>query len=139
MSNKIFTKRELKILFQNKYVTYATTKGITYTDEFKRIFIAEYEKGKKSKQIFQEHGFDINMLGIIRVRAAERRWLSAYRKNGEDGLKDTRKWRPARPKESDTTIRKKYERLSIEINLLKAENELLKKIDVLERGLAKKK
>ena len=39
MSEKLFTEEEIIILKQNKYVKIVTSKGITYTDEFKRIFI----------------------------------------------------------------------------------------------------
>ena len=41
MSKKLFTEQEIIILKQNKYVKKVTSKGITYTDEFKRIFIDE--------------------------------------------------------------------------------------------------
>ena len=37
----IVTEEEIIILKQNKYVKKVTSKGITYTDEFKRIFIDE--------------------------------------------------------------------------------------------------
>ena len=39
MSKKLFTKEEVKILSENKYVKDVSTKGTTYTDEFKSIFI----------------------------------------------------------------------------------------------------
>ncbi|NRT92236.1 Mn-dependent DtxR family transcriptional regulator [Clostridium beijerinckii] len=37
---------EINILSKNKYVKRVSEKGITYTDEFKRLFIAENEKCK---------------------------------------------------------------------------------------------
>lgn len=37
MSDKLFTKEEINILSKNKYVKKVTSKGITYTDEFKKI------------------------------------------------------------------------------------------------------
>lgn len=42
MSKKIFTNQEILELSQNKYVKNMTSKGITYTNEFKLQFIAEY-------------------------------------------------------------------------------------------------
>lgn len=42
MSKKDFTEKEIKILSQNKYVSSITSKKITYTDEFKRLLIAEH-------------------------------------------------------------------------------------------------
>ena len=54
MSKKIFTEKEIEILSNNPYVKSVSSKGITYTDEFKRYFIAENEKGKLPREIFEE-------------------------------------------------------------------------------------
>jgi cell division protein FtsB len=139
MSNITFTEKEIELLSKNQYVKKASMKGITYTDEFKRIFIAENERGKFPRDIFEDYGFDINILGKERIKSASKRWRAAYRKDGVCGLKDTRKENSGRPSEKDISIEEKYERLKSQNNLLKAENELLKKIDYLERGMRKKK
>jgi len=139
MSNKIFTKEEIGILSNNKYVRHVSTKGITYTDEFKRIFISENEKGKLPRVIFEECGFDISILGKDRVKSCSKRWRASYRKEGVLGLQDTRKDNSGRPREKELTMEEKYERLLAQNNLLKAENELLKKLDMLERRMMKKK
>lgn len=44
MSTKLFTKEEVKILSENKYVKNVSDKAITYTDEFKILFIEENKK-----------------------------------------------------------------------------------------------
>ncbi len=80
MSNKLFTKEEVKILSENKYVKNVSEKGITYTDEFKNIFIIENEKGKFPREIFDECGFDINIIGIKRIKSAGNRWRTSYKK-----------------------------------------------------------
>lgn len=139
MSNKLFTKEEVEILSKNKYVKNVSIKGITYTDEFKSIFIMENENGRFPKEIFTEYGFDINILGVGRVKSAGNRWRAAYRKNGVCGLTDTRKLNSGRLSDRELSVEEKYERLKAQINLLKAENELLKKMDILERGLRSKK
>lgn len=139
MSNKLFTKEEVKILSKNKYVKNVSDKSITYTDEFKSIFIAENEKGKFPREIFEEFGFDINILGVERVKSCGKRWRAAFKKDGVCGLTDTRKLNSGRPSKKELTIEEKYERLKAHNNLLKAENELLKKIQYLERGLSNKK
>ena len=54
MSKKIFTEQEILELSKNKYVKNVTAKGITYTNEFKLQFIAEYENGKTSRAIFED-------------------------------------------------------------------------------------
>lgn len=139
MSNKVFTQNEIEILSKNQCVKHVSSKGITYTDEFKRIFIAENENGKFPRDIFEEHGFDTNILGMERVQSCGKRWRAAYREDGICGLRDTRKGKSGRPSEKEFSIEEKYERLKAECNLLKAENELLKKLDFLERGMRNKK
>lgn len=66
MSKKLFSNNDIKILSKNKYVKKVSEKGITYTDEFKRLFIVENEKGKFPRDIFMECGFDIEIIGLKR-------------------------------------------------------------------------
>lgn len=139
MSNKIFTQDEIEVLSSNKYVKHVSAKGITYTDEFKRLFIAENEKGKIPTVIFEECGFDLDTLGLNRVRSSGKRWRAAYRENGILGLQDTRVENSGRPREKELTLEEKYEHLMAQNKLLKAENELLKKLDMLERRMVRKK
>lgn len=139
MSKKTFTEKEIKLLSKNPYVKSCSFKGITYTDEFKRHFIAENENGKSPKMIFEECGFDQEILGVDRIKSAGKRWRTAYREDGIDGLKDTRKGNSGRPREGELSLEEKYARLEAQVNLLKAENELLKKIDLAERRLNRKK
>jgi transposase len=135
MSKKTFTKKEIAILSTNPYVKSVSAKGITYTDEFKHIFMAENGKGKPPRQIFEECGFDIDIIGMYRVGNSAKRWRAAYRENGVSGLRDTRIGNSGRPREKELTLEEKYARLEAQNNLLKAENELLKKIRFAERGL----
>ena len=137
MSKKVFTEKEIKQLSTNKYVKSISTKGITYTDEFKHIFITEKEKGNLTRDIFEQCGFDVEVLGMDRVYSASKRWKKAYTMNGIIGLRDTRAENSGRPGERDLTMEEKNARLEAQINLLKAENELLKKIRFAERGMRK--
>lgn len=132
MSNKIFTATEIKILSMNPYVKKVSSKGITYADEFKRIFISENEKGKFPREIFEAHGFDIQILGMKRVESSEKRWRAAYRKNGIVGLTDTRNSNSVRPSEKELSLEEKYKRLQAQNQLLKEENEEKIKNIILE-------
>lgn len=138
MSKKIFTEKEIKVLSANPYVKSVSSKGITYAEEFKRLFIAENEKGKPPRQIFEECGFDTDIIGLERVRSSRKRWRKQYLKNGVCGLKDTRKESSGRPRVKELSLEEKLRRLEAQNNLLKAENELLKKIDFMERGTKRK-
>ena len=46
MSKKLFSNEEILNLSKNRYVKRVSEKGITYTDEFKTLFIAEHSNGK---------------------------------------------------------------------------------------------
>lgn len=138
MAKKIFTTKEIETLSTNPYVKSVSTKGITYTDEFKQIYITQSDNGKSAREIFEDCGFDIEIIGMERVRSARDRWRAAYSKNGLDGLQDTRRGNSGRPRERELTPDEKYSRLQVENNLLKAEIELLKKIRFAERGMKKK-
>lgn len=139
MSKKIFTDEEVVLLSTNIYVKNVSNKGITYTDEFKQIFIVENQNGKLPRQIFEDHGFDMNIIGMNRIKASGGRWRSAFRRNGVAELQDTRKFNTGRPTEKDLSLQQKYEKLEAKIKLLQAENELLKKLEMLERRMIKNK
>ncbi len=126
MSKKLFSNNDIKILSKNKYVKKVSKKGITYTDEFKILFIAENEKGKFPREIFSECGFDIKMLGLKRIQSSGSRRRSAFRRNDVEQLQDPRKFKTGRPTEKDVSLGEKYEKLQAKLMLLQAENELLK-------------
>lgn len=139
MSIIIFTEEQIKVLLNNKYVMNVSFKAITYTDEFKRTYITEHELGKLPRLIFEEHGFDIDIIGMERVKSSDKRWRRAYRKEGILGLSDMRKEQIQRPIDKELSTEQKIERYKAQINLLEAENEILKKIDFLERRMIRKK
>ncbi len=139
MTKRLFSRIEQEQLACNPYVEAVNEKGITYTDEFKRHFIAENEKGKGTRDIFEEAGLDVELIGINRVIPSGKRWRKAYREKGINGLVDTRKVNSGRLSEHELSLEEKYARLEVKNRLLQAENELLKKLDLLERQMLKKK
>lgn len=139
MSKKDFTEKEIKTLSQNKYVNSVTSKKITYTNEFKLLLIAAHDNGKTTKQIFQECGFDVEILGMIRIKAAGKRWRRTFKEEGILGLDDGRKLVNKKTLNKKLTLKEQNSRLEAQVKLLKAENELLKKIELLERGMKIKK
>lgn len=139
MSKKLFIDEEIAVLSQNKYVKKVSNKGITYTDEFKRKFIIENQNGKIPREIFEECGFNIDILGMKRVESSGKRWRSAFRRNGVSQLQDTRKFNNGRPSEKELSLEEKYKKLEAKIKLLQAENELLKKLEMMERSVRRKK
>jgi transposase len=139
MSNKLFNQSDIKKLMANPYVKNVSEKSITYTDEFKRLFIVESEKGRLPGEIFEAYGFSIEMIGASRPNKAANRWRKGFKERGIDGLKDTRKGNSGRPSHRELTLDEKYERLMAQNKLLQAENELLKKLEMVERRRKNKK
>lgn len=139
MTKRLFTEKEQELLKRNPYVKSVSEKAITYTDEFKRHFIVENENGKLPREIFEEAGLSEELIGINRIQTAGKRWRAAYRKTGVEGLQDTRKTNSGRPSERELSLEEQIARLEAKNQLLRAENELLKKLDLLERQMLKKK
>lgn len=139
MSKKIFSEEDIKELSKNKYVKKVSQKGITYTNEFKLHFIAEYETGKTSRQIFEEAGFDVDIIGIKRIKSASGRWRKSYRDNGALGLEDTRTLNSGRTLNRELTLEEILAKKDAEIEYLKAELELVKKLEISERQVKNNK
>ena len=134
MSKIIFSDNEVKNLRKNKYVKNVTNKAITYTDEFKEKLVLETENHKKfPRQVFEECGFNIEIIGKARIEKAAYRWRKQFKKLGQ--LKDTRKGKSGRPLERELSDAEKLKRAEAKIHLLEAENELLKKNDMIQRGI----
>lgn len=139
MTKKIFKEHEILELSKNKYVKNVTSKGITYTNEFKLQFIAEYKDGKNSRKIFEDAGFDIEMIGVKRIDSASLRWRNAYKDKGVLGLDDTRSLNSGRTINRELTIEEVLAKKDAEIAYLKAELELIKKLELQERQVINKK
>ena len=137
MSQKTFTERELKHLRKNPYVKKVSEKAITYHEEFKHFFISQIEDGKTPRMIFEQAGFEVDVIGMKRIEAAASRWKKAYKTSGVSGLKDTRQTKSGRRLNRMLTEKEQTAKLEAKIKLLEAENELLKKVYLMERGLLK--
>ena len=139
MSKKTFSKQDIEVLSKNKYVRNVSEKSITYTNEFKIHFIAEYSNGKSSRVIFEESGFDIDIIGLKRIDCSSSRWRKSYEGNGVLGLDDTRRKNSGRPRQRELTKDELIAKQTAEIEYLKAEVELLKKLELHERQVRKGK
>ena len=73
----MFNEVSIDSFRKNIYVKNVSNKGITYTNKFKVRFIAEYQNGKLPIAIFEDAGFDIDIIGMVRVHSATERWKKA--------------------------------------------------------------
>lgn len=136
MGVNYFTDEEVEFLRKNKYVKNVSNKGITYTLEFKELFLTEY--GSKSIiQIFEDAGLPKSILGYKRIQESSYRWKKM--ENERCSLEDTRKNNSGRPVTRDLTPEEIIEKQNIKIESLKQEIEFLRQIRRLERRYQPKK
>ena len=133
MGKHYFTPEQVEQLRQNKYVKNVSEKAITYTEEFKEIFLLEYNTGKLPSQILIEMGFIPKILGAKRVDNI----VQSTKKQSvrPEGFKDTRTDNPnmGRPSTKDLTTEEIIAKQKAEIELLKAKVEFLSDLKRLER------
>lgn len=131
MSKIILTDAQVKKLSKNIWIKNVSNKGITYTDEFKYKLVKECENYKKFPQdVFRECDIDPETVGIIRIQNSAYRWRKQL--NGIGEIKDTRTNCSGRKIEHELSDKEKLERAEARIKLLEAENELLKKNELIE-------
>ena len=133
MSKVIFNDKKIKVLAKNPNVLRVSDKAITYSEEFKNKFIVENSKGILPRKIFEDNGFDIEIIGLKRIEQSAARWKKKYADMGVLGLKDSRTGNSGRPLLRELTTQEEIERLKAKISLLEIENEFLKKLDEIER------
>lgn len=130
MSKKRFTEEQMEALRRNENVHRVTDRYIVFEADFKRLCLENVEKGITVRQTFIDCGFDIDVIGIERIKNAYGNWkktVNANRelKTGHYGGGRPRK-NPATPEEIIASQKKQIERLE-------AENDFLRQIRRLER------
>ncbi len=132
MGINYFTKEQIELLSNNKYVIKVSEKSITYSDEFKLLFLSELNNGLTPKLIFEKYGFPYIVLGERRINNCSSRWKKQSTR--EQGLSDTRKFNSGRPCEKELSPDEQIERLKHKILILEQENSYLKKIRLIEKA-----
>lgn len=131
MGKNYFTPEQVEELRKNKYVKHVSEKAITYTEEFKEIFILEYQNGKLPSQILVEMGFDTKTLGYKRIDNIVQNCKKQSLR--PEGFKDIRADSSGRPLTRELSQEELIERQKQEIELLKAKVEYLSLLRRAER------
>lgn len=133
MNRKYFTEEQIEELKKNPYVKKVTEKTVNFTKEFKEHFINEINDGKGPHRIFVESGINPYILGNKRIDTFSNRIRTKYKNNqpfdDNRGKKST--GRPKKIKKKELSIEEQLDKLKYENLMLKAENELLKKMKFL--------
>lgn len=135
MNRRTFNPDQIRQLEANPHVASVSDRTIQYKGEFKIYAVHENLAGKRPIQIFEESGFDLVMIGKQTTNEALKRWRKTYRIYGEEGLLNERRGKSnlGGPPKKDDSIERLLEKAEARIKYLTAENELLKKLEALER------
>lgn len=131
------SKEYVKELNKNPYVLKATEWTVSYTAEFKQYAYDEMFKGKSTREIFTEAGFDCEQLGDKRLQNFKTKLMEQA--DRECGFEDQRKnnyRKEARSTEAE--LEKKIKQLEHRLAYLEQENEFLKKIQEAEKKCKRK-
>ena len=137
-----FTKAEMETLLRNPYVADVNEKSISYSTEFKFLFMNEYIKGKRPTEIFRDAGFDIGILGSKRIERACARWKESYQ-SGTLGERSAVLGKASSSSEADASLSEKMKSgKKYTIDRCRQQEEIIKKLRaevLLLRQLCEKK
>lgn len=131
MGTNYFTEEQIKKLKSNPYVKNVSEKAITYTDEFKEIFLKEYKINPSPSQIFEKYDLPTSILGQNRITNCSNRWRNQALR--AEGLKDLRQDNSGRPITRDLTPEEENKRLRDQNEYLRQQVEFLSQLRRLER------
>jgi transposase len=132
---KKFTDQETEILLKNENILSVSDTNIKYCPEFKLKAIKEYNDGKFPMQIFMDAGINIEIIGSENPGRCVDRWRRTYKTQGEKGILEEQRGKTGRPRIRELSIEEKLKKAEARITYLEAENDFLKKLKALERGL----
>jgi putative transposase len=138
---RVFDPETRAKILRNENVLRVGETQITYSPDFKVTAVrTNLVEGKAPMFIFLEAGFDLDLIGRETPKRCLKKWRVVYKQRGEEGLRQDERGRQAtgRPAEHELTVEEKLHRAEAKIRYLEKENELLKKLDAIERGVVDK-
>ena len=112
---------------KNPCVFKCSEKSITYTYEFKKLALEQYNRGIGSKEIWRRAG--LNMRRQDYPRECLKRWKRIVKRKGFDGLTESSGTKATgRPRIKGLTDADRIKRLELAVQYLKAENDFLAKL-----------
>ena len=133
-TRKPMPKEYVRKLQEHPYVSKATEWTVSFTPEFKKIAYKEYYNGKSMREIFKNAGFDVEILGDKRLQNFRNKLFE--KAESESGFEDRRKNNCRKEAIStEAQMAKRIKELEHRNAYLEQENEFLKKIQSVEKGL----
>ena len=141
MATKLFTEEELITLKRNPYTYRVTTRMILFTLEFKEFFWRRYKKGEFPAAIFEDCGYNTDILGASRISNFAFR-LKEQIESGKGITQGMDKEKIAIPKPKDysgMSTELVLASMQYELSYLRQEVEFLKKLYALGNQKRSKK
>ena len=85
MSKKLFSSKDIEILSKNKYVKKVSEKGITYTDEFKRLYPGLLIDGDFTNEVFSYSENTLKEIEVDNLKDDEIILINSISRYNEDG------------------------------------------------------
>lgn len=137
MSTRLLSKEAVAELRKNPYVRSASQRCVSYTAAFKELAYEELCRGKTVRQIFEQSGFDVEVLGEKRLSnfRATVEALAESERGFEDGRKTNRR---QEAQSTEAQLARKVKQLEHQVAYLQQENDFLKKIQEAGKELQQK-
>ncbi len=138
MSTRLLKREDVAKLRESMYVKTATSRCVIFTTEFKQLAYDQLHQGKTIRQIFEENGFEVEVLGAKRLE----NFQGSIEKQAEreEGFVDQRKNNQRKPaKDSEEDLKKKLRQMEHRLRYLEQENDFLKKIREIEETICPRK
>ena len=134
MQRNYFTSEQIMILQQSPYVEKVSKANVTFTEEFKNMFVSLYQSGTGPTEILRRMGIDPRILGTDRIESMVKRFKAqSSRPEGFSRKANRSKGRPRKKKAPEfSSDKEKAEYYKEYAEKLEQEIELLKKVRALE-------
>ena len=130
-----FTDEQLEILRANPFTSRVDYHHIWFTLEFQNLFLSRYEAGESSPEIFTSLGYDIDVVGYIRIcnypRQLKRRLESGKELTETHG--NTKAEEPKYVDYNTMPVQQSVAAMQRELTYLRQQVEFLKKITELDK------
>lgn len=131
MSKRRFNLKQTEDLLKNPNVVKCSAKSISYNNKFKILAVKKYQEGLPPRNIFQEAGFDLDIIGDESPMNCLLRWKRKIKFKGVGSLAIDHRGKKTgggRPRIRGMTDAEKITRLEATVAYLKAENDFLAKL-----------
>ena len=129
-----FTPEQVEQLAANPFTLSVTTYRISYTLEFKNLFLSHYESGELVKDIFRQLGYDPDVLGDSRMYSFSHKLLSDVEagKPITEGTAHKPAEKPVNTDYNTMPAQQSVASMQRELTYLRQQVEFLKKISQLD-------